>query len=160
MPGEKRATSLAQEEKIASGCSGRCGQPTAWQKRWGGHPTTTKIRRASGQTNTAGARLEDIITGEVCIRTTKLGTRHTAAPDETKWKIPGEQVHAELALGRSPNTIETVLLATTGVVSMSIAEHVVPRFFTSYVKGAENPWDDRKVLRGFVDAPQTMASQA
>ena len=63
-------------------------------------------------------------------------------------------------MGRSPSTIKTVLSAATWAVSMGIAKHTVPRFFWKYVKGAENAWDDRKVLWGSVEALQTMAAQA
>ena len=63
-------------------------------------------------------------------------------------------------MGRSPSTVKTVLSAAMWALSMGIAEHNVPRFFWKYVKGAENTWDEKKVLWESVAALQTMADQA
>ena len=71
-----------------------------------------------------------------------------------------EQLREEMAIGRSPSTIKTVLSAATWAVSMGIAKHLVPRFFWKYVKGVDNAWDDRKVPWGSVAALQTMAAKA
>ena len=63
-------------------------------------------------------------------------------------------------MGRSPNTIKTWLSAATWAVSTGIARPNVARFFSRYVKGAENAWDDKKDLWGSVAAVQTMAANA
>ena len=68
-----------------------------------------------------------------------------ATPNEPEWKIVEEPLQEEMAIGRSPSTIKTVLSAATWAVSMGIAEHIVPRFLWKYVKGVENAWDDKKV---------------
>ena len=81
----------------------------------------------------------------------KFGRRHTADPSEPQWRILEEQLQEEMALGRSPSTIKTVLSVATWAVSMGIAKHAVPRFLWKYVKGVEHTWDDRKVLWGSVE---------
>ena len=86
----------------------------------------------------------------------KLGRRHTAAPEEPKWKLLEEQLQEEMAIARSPSSITTVLSAATWAVSMGTAKHTVPRSFGQYVKGEENAWDDRKVLWGLGEALQTI----
>ena len=67
--------------------------------------------------------------GMFASRLRKLGRRHTTTPEEPKWKILEEQLQEEMATGRSPSTIKTVLSAATWAVSMGIAKHTVPKFF-------------------------------
>ena len=74
----------------------------------------------------------------------KLGRRHTAAPNKPEWKILEEQLQAEMALGRSPSTIKTVLSAAIWAVSMGIAKHGVPGFFGSMSRGRRTPGTTRR----------------
>ena len=55
---------------------------------FGGHPTTTQSCRTSGQADPAGPCLEDVITGNVRIRTAKARKKAYRSPKRARMEDP------------------------------------------------------------------------